>query len=130
MARSSTWSAPGTHQRAALAISQIPGPALARHAVGLDNLTSASQDDLVAVLLPASPRLWPRENGGLVRSLSLHRLWLVHATAWVEGRPGLGGVHRAGADFVGAARPEGASARGPDRAGRGEGRLRHPCVAP
>lgn len=42
--------------RAALVMSQILGLALARHVVGLEDLTSASQDELVAALAPTLQR--------------------------------------------------------------------------
>jgi AcrR family transcriptional regulator len=42
--------------RAALVMSQIAGVALARHVVGLEDLASASQDELVAALAPTLQR--------------------------------------------------------------------------
>lgn len=42
--------------RAALVTSQILGLALARHVIGLEDLTSASQDELVAALSPTLQR--------------------------------------------------------------------------
>lgn len=42
--------------RAALVMSQILGLGLARHVIGLEDLTSASQDELVAALAPTLQR--------------------------------------------------------------------------